>query len=125
MSALITAYVHIMQHYMTAEGIEEPIKNIVDTAGTSPWGIIAPWGIVGIAIIAIVRGDLIPKSQVDRIIEVYKEALAQERKTSDSVTVTLDRLIEQSSIAIEVLKALPKHEDSNKRSTQSGKNKRV
>lgn len=74
----------------------------------SPWGIVAPWGLVAIAIVAIIRGDLVPSKSIEHIIDTYKKALEKERDNSDRLTVALTRLISQSAITLDIIKALPK-----------------
>lgn len=78
----------------------------------SPWGVIAPWGIVALAIVAIVRGDLIPSKSVEHIIKTYRAALDEERKNVNRISVALTKLISQSAITIDILRALPKPEES-------------
>lgn len=79
-----------------------------------PWSGLGWGGLIFAAVLALIRGDLVPRRTHDSIVSTYQEATDAERQASSELRAALRLIAEEyGTTADKVLSALPVPEDGD------------
>lgn len=85
----------------------------MDVITTVPWETIGPPGILLLAVLLIIRGDLVPRRTHESIVESKDKALDVERRNSAELRTALRVLaVEHGTTTDKVLSSLPTREEA-------------
>lgn len=75
---------------------------------TVPWGGLGWGGLIFVAILSVIRGDLVPRRTHDAIVDGLRETVAIERDRNDRLTRVAEALTREHGTTVDrVLSALP------------------
>ena len=81
---------------------------------TVPWGGLGWGGLIFVAILAVIRGDLVPRRTHDAIVDGLRETVAIEREGNAHLIRVAEALTREHGTTVDrVLSALPATEGDN------------
>ncbi len=86
-----------------------------------PWSYLGPGTVLLVAILAIIRGDLVPRRQHEEVIRLHQQAAERERSTATQALSALSLLArEHGTTTDKILSALPVDPDDREADTEVG-----